>query len=116
MLSYMGRRLIGLVAVLLGVMVVTYTLVSLIPGDVAVYYAGPHASPQVLAETRHELGLDQPKIVQFVKYVGRTLQGDFGRSATLNDEPVLNAIFDRLPASATLAAAIIVIEMVIALI
>jgi peptide/nickel transport system permease protein len=116
MLSYMVRRLIGLVAVLLGVMVVTYILVSLIPGDIAVYYAGPHASPQVLAETRHALGLDQPKIVQFVKYVGRTLQGDFGRSATLNDEPVLNAILDRLPASATLAVAIIVIEMVIALI
>ena len=116
MLSYMARRLLGLVVVLLGVLVVTYILVSLIPGDVAVYYAGPHASPQVLAETRHALGLDQPRIVQFVKYVGRTLQGDFGRSATLNDEPVLNAILDRLPASATLAVAIIVIEMVIALI
>ena len=96
---------------LLGVLTITFTLVSLIPGDVAIFYAGPHASAQVIAETRHSLGLDQPKIVQFVRYLWLTLHGDFGQSATL-DEPVLTAILQRLPATALLAGAVIVIEMV----
>jgi peptide/nickel transport system permease protein len=115
MLGYLARRLVWLVVVLLGVLTITYALISAIPGDVAIFYAGPHASPQVLAETRHLLGLDQPKIVQFVRYLWRVLHGDFGQSATL-DEPVLTAILQRLPATALLAGTVILIEMVTALI
>ncbi len=115
MLAYLVRRLGWLIVVLLGVMVITFTLVSLIPGDVAIYYAGPHASSQVIAETRHSLGLDQPKIVQFFRYLWLTLHGDFGQSATLQ-EPVLSAIMSRVPATAQLAVAVIFLEMVIAFI
>lgn len=114
MIPYLARRLVWLLVVLLGVLIITYTLISAIPGDVAIFYAGPHASPQVIAETRHALGLDQPKIVQFLKYVWQLLHGDFGQSATL-DEPVLTAILQRLPATALLAATVIVVEVVTAL-
>jgi len=113
-LRYLMRRLGWVVLVLLGVLTITYALMSFIPGDVAIYYAGPHASAQVIAETRHALGLDQPKIVQYVRYLWLALHGDFGQSATL-DEPVLTAILQRVPATALLAATVIVLEIGLAL-
>jgi peptide/nickel transport system permease protein len=115
MLTYLLHRLVGVLVVVLGVLTITFALVSLQPGDVAVFYAGPHATAQVIAETRHELGLDQPKYVQYVKYLWQTLHGDFGQSATL-DEPVLTAILQRLPQTALLAAAVILLEMLVMLI
>jgi len=115
MISYLTRRLGWLVIVLLGVLTVTYTLVSLIPGDVAIFYAGPHASAHVIAQTRHSLSLDQPRPVQFARYLWLTLHGDFGQSATLG-EPVLTVILQRLPITGLLAGAVIGIEMSIALV
>lgn len=115
MIAYMARRFVSLLLVLLGVLTITFVLVSLIPGDVAIFYAGPHASAQVIAETRHTLGLDQPKIVQYFTYLWHTLHGNFGQSATL-DEPVLTAISQRLPATALLAGSIIFLEMAVMLI
>lgn len=115
MLAYLLRRLVGVLIVVLGVLTITFFLVSMIPGDVAVFYAGPHASGQVIAETRHALGLDQPKYIQYLKYLWQTLHGNFGQSATL-DEPVLTAILQRLPQTAMLAGAVIFLEMVVMLI
>jgi peptide/nickel transport system permease protein len=115
MVAYLARRLVGLLVVLLGISIVTFILLSFVPGDLATYYGGQHATPQALAATRHTLGLDQPKIVQYFKYVWQTLHGDLGESAT-QDEPVLSAILSRLPASAMLAAAIILIEMILAVV
>ena len=83
MLRYLLRRLGWVLLVLLGVLTITYSLMSFIPGDVAIFYAGPHASAHVIAETRHALGLDQPKIVQYARYLCLALHGDFGQSATL---------------------------------
>jgi len=114
-LSYIIRRLGWLLVVLLGVLTITFVLTSAIPGDVAIFYAGPHASAQVLAETRHTLGLDQPKFVQYAAYVWQVLHGNFGQSATLG-EPVLQAILERLPATALLASAVILIEVAMAVI
>jgi|SRR6185437_7479294 len=113
--SYIAQRAAWLLVVLLGVMAITFTLVSLIPGDVAVYYAGPHASAQVIAETRHTLGLDQPKIVQFARYLGLVLRGNFGQSASM-DEPVFTALLQRLPATSILAATVVAIELVLAVV
>ena len=115
MATYLAGRIGGLVVVLLGVMTITFILTSAIPGDVALFYAGPHATVRVIAETRHTLGLDQPKIVQYLRYVWLVLHGDFGESATLN-EPVLTALLQRLPATALLAGSVIAIEIVLALV
>jgi len=115
MATYLAGRIGGLVVVLLGVMTITFILTSAIPGDVALFYAGPHATARVIAETRHTLGLDQPKIVQYLRYVWLVLHGDFGESATLN-EPVLTALLQRLPATALLAGSVIAIEIVLALV
>ena len=115
MATYLAGRIGGLVVVLLGVITITFILTSAIPGDVALFYAGPHATARVIAETRHTLGLDQPKIVQYLRYVWLVLHGDFGESATLN-EPVLTALLQRLPATALLAGSVIAIEIVLALV
>jgi peptide/nickel transport system permease protein len=114
MAAYLLRRLIGVLIVVLGVLTITFFLISMIPGDVAVFYAGPHATAQVIAETRHELGLDQPRYIQYFRYLWQTLQGNFGQSATL-DEPVLTAIIQRVPQTAMLAGAVIFLEMVVML-
>lgn len=114
MLGYLTRRLGAVIFVLFAVVTLTFALLSFIPGDVAIYFAGPHASPQVIAETRHVLGLDQPKIVQYAKYLWLALHGDLGQSATL-EEPVLTAILQRLPTTALLAGTVIVIELSLAL-
>lgn len=115
MLTYVARRIGWLLIVLLGVFAITFGLISLIPGDVAIYYAGPHASAQVIAETRHTLGLDQPKIVQFVRYLGLILHGNLGQSASM-DEPVVTAIMQRVPATALLAATVVAIELICAVV
>jgi peptide/nickel transport system permease protein len=115
MLAYLVRRLFGVLIVGLGVLTITFILVSMIPGDVAIFYAGPHASAQVIAETRHAMGLDQPKYVQYFEYLWQTLHGNFGQSATLGD-PVLTVIGQRLPQTALLAGAVILLEMVVMLV
>jgi peptide/nickel transport system permease protein len=114
MMAYLLRRVLGVLIVGLGVLTITFFLVSMIPGDVAVFYAGPHATAQVIEVTRHALGLDQPKYIQYLRYIWQTLQGNFGQSATL-DEPVLTAILQRLPQTAMLAAAVILLEMAVML-
>lgn len=114
MVAYLVRRLGWLLVVLLGVLTVTFVLTSAIPGDVAIFYAGPHASAQVIAETRHTLGLDQPKIVQYFKYIWQVLHGNFGQSAT-QDEPVLTVLLQRVPATALLAVSVIAIEITMAI-
>ncbi|HWE63225.1 MAG TPA: ABC transporter permease [Chloroflexota bacterium] len=113
--AYLIHRVVGVLVVVLGVLTISFFLVSMIPGDVAVFYAGPHASGQVIAETRHALGLDQPKYIQYFKYLWQTLQGNLGQSATL-DEPVSTALFQRLPQTAMLAGVVILLEMVVMLI
>lgn len=115
MLGYLLRRSLGLLVVLAGILLITFVLVAAIPGDAAIYYAGPHATAASLAETRHTLGLDQPRIVQLGHYLGRLLQGDLGTSSSL-DEPVRTAIGDRLPATIELAGAVIALELIVALI
>jgi peptide/nickel transport system permease protein len=115
MAAYITHRLLGVLVVALGVLTITFVLVSMIPGDVAVFYAGPHASGQLINEVRHSLGLDRPKYVQYFEYLWQTVQGNLGQSASL-DEPVRTAIWQRLPQTSQLAAAVIVLELLTALI
>lgn len=76
--------------------------------------AGRSATPQMVAAIRHELGLDQPLVMQFLHYVGNLLHGDLGRSYTQKTE-VLPLIRARLPATLILMAAGIVVEVALGL-
>ena len=103
MLSYLIRRLALAVVVLFGLLVATFFIIHLVPGDpVRIVLAG-RASPATIARVRHQLGLDRPLWTQFSLYVSHTLRGNFGTSFTL-DSPVAQIIGQRLGVSAALIA------------
>jgi len=101
----MGRVLLNRLATtipsVVGVVIVTFLLTRALPGDPAIYFAGPEASPQSIAEVRQQLGLDRSWPEQFVRYVASLMRGDLGISLTTG-QPVLSEILLRLPASAEL--------------
>lgn len=76
----LGKRLTGLIAVLLIMSILAFGLVSLIPGDPARFAAGPLARPDQVEQLRHEFGLDQPIVRQYLNFLGNSLRGNLGRS------------------------------------
>src|ERR1043166_4260778 len=94
MLQYILRRLITAVPAILVVVVVSFLLIHLTPGDPAVVMLGPEASAADVGRLRSELGLDQPVYVQLLHWASRTAVGDLGDSLYLR-EPVLTALEDR---------------------
>jgi peptide/nickel transport system permease protein len=97
------RVLLGVITIL-GVVVLTFALQVLLPGDPARRVAGPRASPEVLAVVRQNLKLDDPVPVQLVTYVERVAQGDLGVSY-VRRRPVADMLMERLPKTALLAGA-----------
>ncbi|MDG4882778.1 ABC transporter permease [Mesorhizobium sp. WSM4884] len=114
MAFFLARRLVQAILILLGVAAITFLLLYCLPADPAVLIAGRSATPQMVAAIRHELGLDQPLVMQFLHYVGALLHGDLGRSYTQKTE-VLPLILARLPATLVLMAAGIVVEVALGL-
>ena len=95
------KRLATVIPTLIGVIIVTFLLTRVLPGDPAVYFAGPAATPQSIAEIRKSLGLDRPLPDQFLRYVNDLAHGNFGSSLSTG-QPVAAEIASRLPASAEL--------------
>jgi peptide/nickel transport system permease protein len=93
---FVGRRLLQVVPVTLVVLLATFFLLKLVPGDPAQAVAGPRASDAAVAKVREELGLDEPVWTQFVRYVDRVAHGELGRSANAN-VPVTRLIGDNAP-------------------
>jgi peptide/nickel transport system permease protein len=108
-----GRRLLTALPSVAGVIVVTFMLTRVLPGDTAAYFAGPAATPAAIAEIRARLGLDQPLPAQFLRYIGDLARGDFGSSLTTG-QPVLSDIVARLPASAELVLVALILAIGIA--
>lgn len=98
MLAYIVRRLlVGLLA-LTGVSIITFVLVYIVPSDPADLWMGPHATPEQIERARSELGLDEPLHVQYSRYMGNFLQGDWGVSI-VTKQPVLADLVTYIPAS-----------------
>ena len=114
MLRYLARRLAASALILLGVSIITFGLTFLIPADPVRMIAGRSASPQAVENIRHQLGLDQPVPVQYVRYLGKLVQGDLGRSYVQKAE-VSELIASRLPATLLLMAGAIFFELLIGL-
>lgn len=108
--SYIARRLVQLVIVLVGVTVITFLIMFAIPGDPAQQLAGKNATPERIAEIRTQLGLDKPVYVQYYKFVGRLVRGDLGESYQLQ-KPVLQMIKENAPNTIQLALAAVLIEL-----
>ena len=113
-MRYLLSRLAWALVILVGTTFITFAIVFLVPGDPARVVAGPRADAATLAAIRHELGLDQPLPVQYGRYVARLLHGDLGRSYATR-QPVATTLARRLPATATLACAGLVIAVLVGL-
>jgi peptide/nickel transport system permease protein len=96
MLGFVGRRVLYLVPVLIAVTLLTFLIAALLPGDFAVAILADEATPEKVAALRHEMGLDQPLLLQYLHLLGGALAGDFGRSVRTG-EKVLWVILQRLP-------------------
>jgi peptide/nickel transport system permease protein len=114
MVAFLIRRTLGLVLVWLGVTILVFSIMHLAPGDPAMIILGPKATAESLARLRHELGLDQPLPVQYLRWLGNVLQGDFGRSLQLKRD-VSELLWTRFRATALLATAATVIAVAIGL-
>ncbi|MBL8128270.1 MAG: ABC transporter permease [Chloroflexia bacterium] len=108
--GYVARRLLGAIPVLLGVSMIVFLCMQLVPGDIAKALLGPLATEQTVAEFRHYLGLDQPIPVQYARWLGRALQGDLGRSFS-NNMLVSDLLQDRLRNSAILLTGSLIIAI-----
>jgi peptide/nickel transport system permease protein len=96
MLTLIGRKLIGLVPVIIAVSILTFGFMSLLPGDPAVEIAGTNATPEAIEAQREVLGLNDPIPVRYWDWASSALTGDLGRSARTN-QPVSESISERLP-------------------
>jgi len=109
---YAIRRSLTVVPVLLGVSVLVFSFVHMIPGDPALTMLGERATPEKVAEVRARLGLDRPIWQQYVLYFGNVLHGDLGVSVVRGD-PVTTDLLRRFPATLELALAAIVLAIAI---
>ncbi len=114
MIGYIARRLGQAVFILIGITLVTYVLVYLIPADPVRQIAGRSATPETVENIRRQLGLDLPLWQQYLRYLGNLLQGDLGRSYIQKTE-VSTLIASRLPATLLLMVGAIVLELLIGL-
>lgn len=97
-LTYLFRRMIFFIPQILGILLVSFFLIKLIPGDPAVMMLGPSATEEAVSRLRTDMGLDQPLWVQFGKYLTNLVQGDLGTSWQTT-KPVLTDLLERLPAT-----------------
>ena len=103
MLEFTLRRLSATIPVLLGILLIAFVVLYMIPGDPAQTIAGPRADAETLARIAEEMGLDQPLHLRFSSYLGRIFSGDLGDSV-VSGKPVLESVVEKLPYTLKLAA------------
>jgi ABC-type dipeptide/oligopeptide/nickel transport system permease component len=105
MLSYVRARLLTSIPVILGVSVLVFSMLHFLPGDpVAIMLGEAAGSPERLAELREQLGLNDPLPVQYARFLGNAIRGDFGRSIRSN-RPVFDEIREQAPNTIQLTVA-----------
>ena len=102
MLRFIIRRVLGAIPVLLGLSMILFLFVRLLPGDPAEAILGQHATPQLVAQLHESLGLDKPLYLQYLKYMGQLLQGDLG-SSIIDSRTVAETFGLRFPVTVELA-------------
>lgn len=111
MTKFIGRRLLMLIPTLLGIILLTFLIFKLTPGDPAeLILKDVGATPEQVAAVREQLGLNDPLVVQFARYIFQLLQGDLGKSF-YGGFPVLDSILSRFPATLELTAAAMVLAI-----
>ena len=98
MTRYIIRRLLLLIPVLLGISIITFSMLRLIPGDPARVMLGEHATAEQIQQFRERMGLNDPIHIQYLRYLQSIMRGDLGR-AILTNEWVAKELMQRLPAT-----------------
>ncbi len=114
MTTYLIRRLLLTIPVLVFVSMIVFVLVNLVPGDPALIMLGEQATPEALAVLREEMGLNRPVVVRYVIWLSHVVQGDLGRSVR-DGRPVLVTLLQKLPVTFELAVAALLVAWAIAL-
>ena len=112
--TYLLRRLIGTIPVMVLISLLVFLLIQLAPGDPTLMLLGEDSTQEDIDQATKRWGLDQPIYVQYVKFFMSAAQGDFGRSFKY-DEPVLDVIVNRIPATLELAGASVIIAVIFAI-
>lgn len=115
MILFIVKRLSQVIPVILGVTLVVFLIMQMVPGDPAVILAGEGASQETVEKLREDLGLNLPLHEQYFNYISNVVKGDFGNSLK-NKQPVLDEILVRLPITIELAVFSIIITIILGLI
>jgi peptide/nickel transport system permease protein len=110
MAKYIVRRLLGAIPVLIGLSMVLFAFIHLLPGDPAVALLGQHATPDRVAKIREQLGLDKPIYEQYLDYVGMLAKGDLGKSI-INNRPIVTEFAARFPGTIELTIAALIFSI-----
>jgi len=112
MIQYVIRRLLSSIPVLLGILLVTFALARLIPGDPCTAILGEHATPEICAQFIHDHGLDRPIVIQFAYYMRDVLRGNFGDSIRFT-RPVTLILVERLPMTIELSTSALILAVIV---
>ncbi len=110
--QYITRRLISLIPVLIGVSLIVFLLIRMIPGDPVIIMLGERARPEDIERVREEMGFNRPVYVQYVEWMGRILRGDLGTSI-INRTQVMDELKYRLSATIEMIVVGMIIGMII---
>lgn len=114
MSRYIFKRIITLIPVIIGVTLLVFFIMSMAPGDPAKFILGEQATPEAIEQLREEMGLNDPVLVQYVRYFGKLVQGDLGMSYKTK-VPVIHEIAARIPTTLKLSLSAIIISLLIAI-
>ena len=114
MVKYIVRRLVGAIPVLLGLSLMVFAFLHLLPGDPAVAILGEHATPAAMERLRETLGLNKPLSEQYLTYMGDLLRGDLGNSL-VNDRPILKSFMEKFPATIELSVVAMLFAIIVGL-
>ncbi len=104
MAAYILKRLLAAIPVIVGLSIIVFVIMAMIPGDPAIAILGAYATPENVARINRELGLDQPLWTRYFIWANNLLHGDFGRSFILN-RPIIDEVSERFQATLILAGA-----------
>ncbi len=113
MLHFLRVRFLAMIPVLVGMSILVFVLMRLIPGDAAVVFLGTKPTPEAIDAFRHKVGLDQPIYLQYFDWIGRLARGDLGISITTGTD-IRHELVTRLPVTFELTLFAILIAVVIA--
>jgi len=112
MLKFIGKRVLMLIPVLIGVSLIVFTLMQLSPGDPAMIILGAQAAPEDIANLREEMGLNDPLVVQFFRFLFGMFTLDFGTSYK-DGMPVLTKLLEALPYTAQLTFSAVLLALIV---